>query len=137
MKKWFGAAIALLCALLNVPAFAESGETAGEAVTAVATVAQNEISNWFVCAMGMGIVFIGLICLIVLIKILGKVSEIVAKGTSVAAAPVAVAPAPVAAAPATDAIPNRGELVAAVSAALAEELGTDVHAIRILSIKRV
>lgn len=107
-----------------------------ETLNAVATVSQ-EIPTWFVCAMGMGIVFIGLICLIVLIKILGKVSEIAAKGASVAAAPVAVAPAPVAAAPAADVIPNRGELVAAVSAALAEELGTDVRAIRILSIKRV
>ena len=37
-----------------------------------------EISTWFVCAMGMGIVFIGLICLIVLIKILGKVSVLAA-----------------------------------------------------------
>ena len=47
-----------------------------------------------------------------------------------------MAAAPVAA-PAADVIPNRGELVAAVSAALAEELGTDVTAIRIVSIKRV
>ena len=34
-------------------------------------------------------------------------------------------------------IPNRGELVAAISVALAEELGKDVKAIRIHSIKRV
>ena len=94
-----------------------------------------EIPTWFVCAMGMGIVFIGLICLIVLIKILGKVSELAA-GKESAPAPVATAAAPVAA-PAADVIPNRGELVAAVSAALAEELGTDVTAIRIVSIKRV
>ena len=39
--------------------------------------------------------------------------------------------------PAADLIPNRGEVVAAVSAALAEELGTDVSAIRILSFQRV
>ena len=45
---------------------------------------------------------------------------------------------PAHAAPAAgDAIPNRGELVAAISVALAEELGKDVKAIRIHSIKRV
>lgn len=135
MKKWLSAALAML---LSVPALAESGEAVTDAVAAVetvATVAQNEIPTWFVCAMGMGIVFIGLICLIVLIKILGKVSELVA-GKEIAPAPAVTAAAPVAA-PAADVIPNRGELVAAVSAALAEELGTDVTAIRIVSIKRV
>jgi len=105
-----------------------------ETLNAVAAVGQ-EIPTWFVCAMGMGIVFIGLICLIVLIKIFGKVSQLVA-GNETVPAPAAAA-APVAAAPAADVIPNRGELVAAVSAALAEELGTDVTAIRIVSIKRV
>lgn len=106
-------------------------ETLNQTVQAVA----QEIPTWFVCAMGMGIVFIGLICLIVLIKILGKVSELAAGKESAPATAAAVAP--VAAAPAADVIPNRGELVAAVSAALAEELGTDVTAIRIVSIKRV
>ena len=38
--------------------------------------------------------------------------------------------------PAPAVIENRGEFVAAVSAALAEELGTDVTGIRILSIKK-
>ena len=42
-----------------------------------------------------------------------------------------------AAVPAEADIPNRGELVAAISVALAEELGKDVKAIRIHSIKRV
>ena len=105
-------------------------ETLNQTVQAVA----QEIPTWFVCAMGMGIVFIGLICLIVLIKILGVVSQLAAGKETAPAAPAAV---PVAAAPAAEEIPNRGELVAAVSAALAEELGTDVSAIRIHSIKRV
>lgn len=106
-----------------------------ETLNAAVTAAQ-EIPTLFVCAMGMGIVFIGLVCLIVLIKILGKVSQLIVSKEA-APAPVAAAIAPVAAAPAANEIPNRGELVAAVSAALAEELGTDVRAIRILSIKRV
>ena len=41
------------------------------------------------------------------------------------------------AAASAETIPNRGELVAAISVALAEELGKDVKAIRIHSIKRV
>ena len=43
------------------------------------------------------------------------------------------AAAPAAAKP----IENRGEVVAAISAAIAEELGKDVSGIRILSIKRL
>ena len=105
-----------------------------ETLNAVSAAAQ-EIPTWFVCVMGMSIVFIGLICLIVLIKIFGKVSELAA-GKENAPVSAAAAPAP-AAVPAANVIPNRGELVAAVSAALAEELGTDVSAIRIHSIKRV
>ena len=48
------------------------------------------------------------------------------------------APVP-AAAPAarTDEIPNRPEFVAAVSAAIAEELGTDINKIQIVSIKKI
>ena len=34
-------------------------------------------------------------------------------------------------------IPNRQEMIAAVSAAIAEELGKDVSAIRILSVKKL
>ena len=44
-------------------------------------------------------------------------------------------------APAAPAVPvgtgDRGELVAAISAALAEELGTDISGIRILSLKKL
>ena len=44
-----------------------------------------------------------------------------------------------AAAPALPAEPteNRQEIIAAVSAALAEEMGTDISAIRILSFKKI
>lgn len=81
----------------------------------------------FVCLMGMGTVFFGLICLIVLTTLLGRVC-----GKKQQAAPAAVSPAP-AAAPAAD----QQELIAAISAAIAEELGTDITGIRILSIKKV
>ncbi len=104
-----------------------------------------EYSNLFVVLMGLGTVFVGLICIIVLCSISGAVIQAVegkkkskpqADVKAPTAAPVA---APAVAAPARtvipcDNIPNRGAFVAAVSAALAEELGTDVSSIRIMSI---
>ncbi len=84
------------------------------------------MENLFVCVMGMGVTFFGLTCLIGLITLLGKFP-----GSKPVEVPQQVAPA----APAG--IPNRQELIAAVSAALAEELGTDVTAIRILSFRKV
>ena len=89
-----------------------------------------EYSNLFVCLMGMGTVFFGLICLIVLTAIMGRIigrpeAVVPAAATSVrSTAPLA-------------AEPDRQELIAAVSAAIAEELGTDITGIRILSIKKV
>ena len=89
-----------------------------------------EVSNLFVCLMGMGVTFIGLICLIVLIMIMGSICK---RGKAEEPKKAEMIPA----APAAETIPNRGELIAAVSAALAEELGTDVSAIRILSFKKI
>lgn len=87
-----------------------------------------EYSSLFVCLMGMGTVFFGLICLIVLTTVMGK---IVGGHAAPAAAPAAIPAAPAAAEP------NRQELVAAVSAAIAEELGTDITGIRIVSMKKL
>ena len=70
-----------------------------------------------------------------------QVEEVAAGSAPVAtAAPVQTAApaapaAPVAAPAAVE--PNRQELVAAVSAAIAEELGTDITGIRILSLKKI
>ena len=90
-----------------------------------------EVPNWFVCVLGMGVTFVGLICLIFITRITGLVCRLFGGEEKKQEA----APAP--AAPAAEAIPNRGALIAAVSAAVAEELGTDVSAIRILSFRRV
>ena len=81
----------------------------------------------FVCLMGMGTVFFGLICLIVLTTLLGRVC-----GQKQQSAPAAVSPAPAAVSAG-----DQQELIAAVSAAIAEELGTDITGIRILSITKV
>ena len=86
-----------------------------------------EYGSLFVCLMGMGTVFFGLICLIVLTTIMGK---------SVGGRPAPAAPAPVAAAPAAQE-GNRQEIAAAVSAAIAEELGTSITGIRIVSMKKL
>lgn len=90
-----------------------------------------EPSSLFVCLMGLGTVFFGLICLIILTTIMGKI--VGGRAAPASAAPAAVVPA---AAPAA-AEPNRQELVAAVSAAIAEELGTDITGIRIVSMKKL
>ena len=97
--------------------------------------ATQDPSNAVVVLLGMGIVFVGLVCLVILCAVMGKIfGAVQAKSEAVAAAPAAAAPA----APAAPVeIPNRGEFIAAVSAAIAEEIGTDVSAIRILSVKRV
>ncbi len=86
-----------------------------------------EPSSLFVCLMGMGTVFFGLICLIVLTTIMGKLVG----GRAAPAAPVPSAAAP--AAPEG----NRQEIAAAVAAAVAEELGTSVTGIRIVSMKKL
>ncbi len=88
-----------------------------------------EYGSLFVCLMGMGTVFFGLICLIVLTTIMGKI-------VGGHAAPAVSAPAPAAAAPAAPE-GNRQEIAAAVSAAIAEELGTGITGIRIVSMKKL
>lgn len=93
-----------------------------------------EVSNTFVVVLGVSVVFIGLISIIVLCKILGAICSLSNKNeTPVAAA----APVVAAASPASQLIENRQEIIAAVSAAVAEELGTDISAIRILSFKKI
>ena len=84
--------------------------------------------------LGLGIVFVGLIALVAIVKLMGVIMEKVSGREALAPAP-----AHVPAAPAVKAVPepNHGELVAAVSAALATVMGTKVSGIRILSMKKV
>ena len=91
-----------------------------------------KLSNTFVVVLGIGTVFIGLICIVLLCKIIGLLCGSAKKADNAPAVSVANA------APAVNQpIQNRQEIIAAVSAALAEELGTDVSAIRILSFKKL
>lgn len=85
-----------------------------------------DYSSAFVCFMGIGTVFFGLVCLIVLTKLMSIVCN--QRSAELPAPQVSVAPAPQ---------EDRTMLVAAISAAIAEELGTDVTGIRILSMKKL
>ncbi|MBQ9032222.1 MAG: OadG family protein [Parasporobacterium sp.] len=95
-----------------------------------------DYSNLFVCLMGICTVFIGLICIIVLVTIMsGIIRKTDRTGKKETAA---------AAAPSQQAVPaNAGagtitpQLAAAVSAVIAEEMGTDAAGIRIVSFKKV
>lgn len=93
-----------------------------------------EIPNALVVALGVGIVFIGLICIIILCKIMSAVCMMAQKNNNTT--PTTSTATPVASA-VMQPIQNRQEIIAAVSAVLAEELGTDVSAIRILSFKKI
>ena len=104
------------------------GDTSSEVIETIGAI-QKEVPNWFVVVMGVGVVFLGLICIIILCKIVA----LFCKGTSTKAKETA----PVQTAVANTPIENRQEIIAAVAAACAEELGTDVSAIRIHSFKRI
>ncbi len=88
-------------------------------------------ATWVVCLIGVSVVFAGLVALIGVIEIMNRVVDKLAskKATETPAAPVAQA------APA--AVENRSEIVAAVCAAVAEENGTDISAIRVVSFKKL
>ena len=73
-----------------------------------------EYSNLFVVLMGLGTVFAGLLCIILLVTLMSWVCNRTA-------APSAVTP----------------PMMAAIAAAIAEDMGTDISAIRIVSIKKV
>ena len=91
-----------------------------------------EISNTFVVVLGIGVVFVGLICIVLLCKIVSAfcmLGEGKKKNNAV--------PVPNTVAAEAQPIQNRQEIIAAVSACVAEELGTDISAIRILSFKKI
>lgn len=86
-----------------------------------------EVNNLFVVGLGVGTVFVGLVCIVLLCKIIGFFCN---AGTKKTDEPVVQISEPVV-------IENRQEIIAAISAVAAEELGTDISAIRILSFKKI
>lgn len=84
-----------------------------------------------VVVLGIGVVFLGLVLLIGCVYLMNFLVEKFSKKEEVKPATTESAPT------VNDEIPNREELVAAVCAAIAEEEGTDITAIRVVSIKKV
>ncbi len=87
------------------------------------------VPNGLVVAMGIGTVFIGLVAIVIICKIMSAIL-----------APKAEKVEEVKTAPVTEnnaVIENRQEIIAAVAAVIAEELGTEVEALRIHSFKKI
>ena len=97
-----------------------------EAILLKAAVSTAEIPNWFAVCMGIGTVFIGLICIIIICKIMSALCG--NKNAPAAEVKPAAVSAP---------IENRQEILAAVCAAAAEEMGTDISALRVVSFKKL
>ena len=91
------------------------------------------MSNTFVCLMGMGTVFIGLICIVLICNIMSAVMKrFIKQPAQTAAAAPTTAPAAV-----DMPIQDKQAIIAGNCAVIAEELGTDVSNIRVLSFKSV
>lgn len=90
-----------------------------------------EYSSLFVTLMGIGTVFFGLICIIFLTMAMGAVLKSSNKAPAAAAAP-AAAPAP---APKPQGM--QPEIVAAITAALSEEIGIPSKSMNIVNIKKI
>ena len=88
------------------------------------------LSNAFVCLMGMGTVFTGLICIVLICKLQTVVLKNILKPEQTKV----VAPAKKEEALSPD---EKSEVIAGVCACIAEELGTDASNIKVLSFKRV
>lgn len=102
--------------------------------------AAEQIGNGTVFGFGFTLVFVGLICIILICSIVGALCKrFIQEEKSKKTETKNVTPAAnvTKGAAKGSEITNKGELVAAVSAAIAEDLGTDVTGIRINSIKKL
>ena len=93
------------------------------------------MNSGLVVLMGLGVVFFGLICIIVVCKCMSFVVGKMEKAPATANAPESKVATQNTAK--TEAIPSRPELAAAVVAAIAEYTGKDISGIRIHSIKKL
>lgn len=87
------------------------------------------MSNLFVCLMGMGTVFVGLICIVFICMIMSIIIRSTQKTAKTSVAPTgSVSNTPIA---------NKQEIVAAVCAVIAHETGAEAKNIRVLSFKKI
>lgn len=98
----------------------------------LALAASAEPGILFTVILGVSVVFVGLVCIVGLVVLMNWLCA-----EKVKSAPEAPATSPIAAPAVPAAIPNRQEIIAAVVAAVAEEEGTDISAIRVLSFKKL
>ncbi len=96
----------------------------------ITLLAADDPSVWLVAGLGIFVVFVGLIAIVGLVWAMNKLCD---RFLASKPAPAAPAPAPVTNAP----IENREEIVAAVCAAVAEEEGVDISALRVVSFKKL
>lgn len=92
-----------------------------------------EVSNAFVVAMGMGVTFVGLTCIIFLTMLMGKIMTSFVKPEPPKAAPAPVAPA----APAVPADGLTDEVKVAIMAAIAQEPGFNMANVTNVSILKI
>ena len=100
-----------------------------ETVTLLSEVSA-EPSVWLVAMLGILVVFTGLLFLIAVVWAMNKLCD---RLLAPKAVPVVASAAPVTSGP----IENREEIVAAVCAAVAEEEGVDISALRVVSFKKL
>lgn len=93
------------------------------------------ISSLFVCALGIGTVFFGLICIVLLCYLMSAACNMFEKKNPETAKQAQVTLA--SGAPAVSKVENKQEIIAAFACAIAQELGTDVEGIRIKSFKKL
>lgn len=95
------------------------------------TIPEFSMTDWKVCLLGFGTVFVGLIVIIIICKILGLLVGRMGKEEKTEDTAVSQVQT------SDEEIPNREEFVAAISAALAEYMGEDANSFRIISIKKI
>ena len=99
------------------------------------SIGAEEPSILLVCALGIGVVFVGLALLVGIVSIMNAFFRNNKEKPQTSNSPVATA-TPTVEAPSAP-IENKQELIAAICAAIAEENGTDISAIRVLSFKKL
>lgn len=103
----------------------------------VMAAAEVQAEAYQVIILGFSTVFVGLLCLIAIISLMGKIMAAQNAKAEAKAAAAPVAAAPVQAAQAQPEEGDRGSMIAAISAAIATVMGKDVAGIRIHSVKKI
>lgn len=88
-----------------------------------------EISTMLVIGLGLGTVFVCLVCLVIICYLMSVVAKLFVKDKKEDKKQTAQKP--------QTEITNKGEFAAAIAVAIAEDLGCEVSGIRIKSIKKI